>query len=62
MGRRVVRVCRLCGCTDTNACVTVEAKLDTLKDGKYVVRAVKSSQRCYWIEEDLCSACEPQTM
>lgn len=31
--------CRVCGCTDTNACVT-------------------ATGNCFWIEEDLCSACE----
>jgi hypothetical protein len=30
--------CRVCGCTEDNACVT--------DDGP-----------CFWVEEDLCSAC-----
>jgi len=32
------RKCRVCGCTDTQACMTGEGP-------------------CYWLEEDLCSAC-----
>lgn len=34
------RVCRVCGCTEHNACVE--------RDGH---------DNCYWIEDDLCSAC-----
>jgi hypothetical protein len=30
--------CRICGCTDNNACIGVEGP-------------------CYWVEDDLCSAC-----
>ncbi|MDD3491929.1 MAG: hypothetical protein PHZ19_00335 [Candidatus Thermoplasmatota archaeon] len=33
-----MKECRVCGCTEDNACVT--------DDGP-----------CYWVEEDLCSAC-----
>ncbi len=31
------RTCRICGCTDLNACPGL----------------------CYWVEDDLCSACAP---
>ena len=34
------RKCRICGCTNFNACVEVGTGLP-----------------CYWIQEDLCSAC-----
>lgn len=33
-----VRTCRVCGCTDERACMTIEGP-------------------CYWVAEDLCSAC-----
>lgn len=32
--------CRLCGCTETTACLT-------------------EAGPCWWVEPDLCSACEP---
>lgn len=44
----IVGVCRLCGCTDSTACV-LEA---TQKNGATVV------QPCWWVEDDLCSGCE----
>ena len=39
------RVCRVCGCTDYNACI-VEGG-----EGEDIIST------CYWIEADLCSAC-----
>lgn len=38
------RRCRVCGCTDLEACVEV------LGDGMEIA--------CVWVEVDLCSACE----
>lgn len=41
-----VRACRVCKCTDDNACVlTVNAK------------PTSPPITCHWVEEDLCSAC-----
>ena len=34
----MVRICRVCGCTDDRACMTTAGP-------------------CYWVEDDLCSAC-----
>jgi hypothetical protein len=47
--------CRVCGCTDEEACVTEWAPLDRLaeRDGELSVPAVT----CSWIELDLCSRC-----
>lgn len=40
------RTCRVCGCTDENCRQCVE----------------KTGQPCYWVAEDLCSACvEPES-
>lgn len=39
----VCRRCRVCGCTDENCQACVE----------------RTGSPCYWIAEDLCSACEP---
>ncbi len=39
------RVCRVCGCTDDNACI-VEGG-----EGEDIIST------CYWVEADLCSAC-----
>lgn len=41
-------VCRVCGCTDVNAC-TLEAQQG---DGAMVLTP------CWWVEPDLCSGCE----
>ena len=40
---RLEPACRVCGCTDRNACLT-------------------STGPCYWVESDLCSACEAATL
>lgn len=40
------RVCRVCGCTENNACTGKG-------DNEHIC--------CYWIEEDLCSACATET-
>lgn len=46
------RVCRGCGCTETNACVFLsKAFSDAAPGGRPTT--------CHWIEEDLCSACDP---
>lgn len=37
-----IRACRICGCTDDNCRQCIE----------------KTGAACYWIEYDLCSACE----
>jgi hypothetical protein len=34
-----MRRCRVCGCTELNACLTADGP-------------------CWWVEWDLCSACE----
>lgn len=34
------RVCRVCGCTELNACIDKDCR-----------------NNCYWVEDDLCSAC-----
>ncbi len=34
--------CRVCGCTDLNCSQCIE----------------KTGKPCYWVEEDLCSACK----
>jgi hypothetical protein len=39
------RSCRVCGCTEDNCQQCIE----------------KTGQPCHWVEEDLCSACAPQT-
>lgn len=52
----IAGVCRVCGCTDGNACVfdstgnlvDVADGTSTLQDGCWV---------CSWIEPDLCSGC-----
>lgn len=41
-----VRTCRICGCTEENCSQCIE----------------KTGEPCYWIEEDLCSACEEEAM
>lgn len=38
-----VRKCRTCGCTDDDCRQCI----------------VKTGRPCYWIEADLCSACDP---
>jgi hypothetical protein len=38
-----VRTCRVCGCTDDNACLALDAVLDRVG--------------CHWVEADLCSEC-----
>lgn len=40
--KQKVRACRVCGCTDDNCSQCIK----------------KTGEPCYWIEEDLCSACE----
>lgn len=40
------RTCRVCGCTDDNCKQCIE----------------KTGSPCYWVEPDLCSACEPITL
>jgi hypothetical protein len=37
------RTCRVCGCSDMDCRQCIE----------------KTGQPCYWVEADLCSACEP---
>ena len=39
------RSCRICGCTDDNACVDEE-----------------TGETCTWVEDDLCSNCEPMAV
>lgn len=39
-------VCRMCGCTDSQACTWFE-----IRDGRHVQCA------CWWVEPDLCSEC-----
>lgn len=66
-----MRTCRVCGCTDDNACV-IDAPLELVGvDGRHValdVREVASMfdldpamlfapVTCFWVEWDLCSAC-----
>lgn len=41
-------VCRVCGCTDTNACMV---QLEQ-QDGAIV------ETPCWWVDPDLCSGCE----
>jgi hypothetical protein len=36
-----VRTCRICGCTDDDCHQCIE----------------KTGEPCYWVEDDLCSAC-----
>lgn len=38
-----IRRCRCCGCTDDDCSVCLE----------------RTGQPCHWVEDDLCSACEP---
>ncbi|MDR1506340.1 MAG: hypothetical protein LBI67_04495 [Treponema sp.] len=38
------RKCRVCGCTDLDCSGCIE----------------KTGEPCYWVEEDLCSACADQ--
>lgn len=40
--RKKVRKCRVCSCTDLDCTTCIE----------------KTGQPCYWVEEDLCSACQ----
>ncbi len=42
------RVCRKCGCTEHDACVVTEAPERAWN---------QPGQVCWWIEENLCSAC-----
>ena len=42
------RVCRICGCHDYDACVVTEAPERAWN---------QPGQPCWWLEEDLCSAC-----
>lgn len=37
-----IRECRICGCTDDDCTQCVE----------------KTGKPCYWVQEDLCSACD----
>jgi hypothetical protein len=37
------RVCRVCGCTDDDCSQCIQ----------------KTGHACHWVEEDLCSACQP---
>jgi hypothetical protein len=39
--QREERRCRTCGCTDNDCCQCI----------------AKTGRPCYWVEEDLCSAC-----
>lgn len=41
-----IKQCRVCGCTDENACMIRD-------DGGF--------KPCYWVEDDLCSACVGRT-
>jgi hypothetical protein len=45
-----VKACRVCGCTDDQACVWFEAR----GDGSVIRR------RCSWVAPDLCSECPPE--
>lgn len=45
---RICRVCRTCGCTDNNACIALPENIDPPEYG---------ATTCYWVEQDLCSAC-----
>jgi hypothetical protein len=60
-------VCRVCGCSDANACIIDLPTGDVLTDETL---GLLTSQHpyselmtrlaaCYWIEPDLCSACVP---
>ena len=40
--REAIRKCRICGCTDDDCRQCIE----------------KTGQPCYWVDEDLCSACD----
>lgn len=41
-----VRLCRTCGCSEDDACVSFDAE-------------PIAGTACYWTEADLCSACPP---
>lgn len=43
--RKKERKCRACGCTDTDCLNCIE----------------KTGKPCHWVEEDLCSACQPES-
>jgi hypothetical protein len=42
-----VRTCRVCGCTEDNACVVHDPQTGQIDDA------------CLWVEADLCCACIP---
>jgi hypothetical protein len=42
--KKIVRKCRVCGCTDDDCRQCIE----------------KTGEPCYWVEEDLCSACHDE--
>lgn len=44
MGGEVIRTCRVCGCTDDDCRQCIE----------------KTGAPCYWVEDDLCSACREE--
>lgn len=46
------RTCRECGCTDNNACVFPSTTHDE-------ATPAGRPTTCHWIEDDLCSACDP---
>jgi hypothetical protein len=39
----LIRKCRVCGCTDDNCTQCIE----------------RTGRPCYWVAENLCSACQP---
>src|SRR5205807_1225683 len=46
------RRCRVCGCTEDNACVREGLPAPGTRDSSM-------PRRCWWVEENLCSACMP---
>jgi hypothetical protein len=46
------RTCRVCGCTETDACLMPELSSLVTASG-----SVLGHGTCSWVEEDLCSAC-----
>jgi hypothetical protein len=55
-------VCRVCGCTDAESCVTKWAKADGKRgrppsDPVARAAAMAPAETCFWIDVDLCSRC-----
>jgi hypothetical protein len=46
------RKCRVCGCTEENPCIVTPR-------GEGGVVLVGESGACFWTEQDLCCACDP---